>query len=299
MTIANRKDIMKKTDDENKTNPNNDIKKNNEIRVLSADDEKIKVVGEVLANESSRTILKLLSSNDEMTINQMAQEIDLSIPLVSHHLKKMQDAGVVKVNRIGTSVKGQKMKYYSATNQSFLITPPERKVHSIFNSLRTFSKFAAIGMAGIVSWTMLKPNESMPLQTSPREGLVADPDTPIIDEWNSASETELDLDGESVSPSAKEPLEKSISESVPAPEPEPSHPEVQDFASQLRDSESANTGSVSLDRTVYPEPFTATGMDSVEPLILSIIIPIAVVAGGIILERLLTRWYNKRSKNHL
>ena len=305
MTIANRKDIMKKTDDENKINYNIDIEKNqknNEIRVLSSDDEKIKVVGEVLANESSRTILKLLSSNDEMTINQMAQEINLSIPLISHHLKKMQDAGVVKVSRVGTSVKGQKMKYYSATNQSFLITPPERQDHSIFNSLRTFSKFAAIGMAGIVSWAMLKPNESMPLQTSPREGLIANSGTPTVDEWTSASETELDLDGESVSPSgnAEESLEKLIPEHVPAPEPEPSHSGVQDFALQLRDSESANTGSVSLDRTVYPEPFTTTGVDSAEPLILSIIIPIAVVVGGIILERLLTRWYNnKKTKKSL
>ena len=299
--IVNRKDIMKKTDDENKINYNIDIEKNqknNEIRVLSSDDEKIKVVGEVLANESSRTILKLLSSNDEMTINQMAQEINLSIPLVSHHLKKMQDAGVVKVSRIGTSVKGQKMKYYSATNQSFLITPPERQGHSIFNSLRTFSKFAVIGMAGIVSWAMLKPNESIPLQIPPREGLIANSKTPIVDEWNSASEAELDLDGESISPSenAEEPLEESISE----PALEPSHSGVQDFALQLRDSESANTGSVSFDRTVYPEPFITTGVDSAESLILSIIIPIVVVVGGIILERLLTRWYNnKKTKKSL
>jgi DNA-binding transcriptional ArsR family regulator len=291
---------MKKTDDENKTNHSNASTKkshtNNEIRVLSSDDEKIKVIGEVLANESSRTILKLLSSNNEMTINQMAQEIDLSIPLVSHHLKKMQDVGVVKVSRVGTSVKGQKMKYYSATNQSFLITPPERQVHSIFNSLRTFSKFAAIGMAGLVSWAMLKPNEPIPLQTSPREGLIADPETPTIDEWSSASETELDLDGESVSPSenAEESLEEFISEPVPAPEPEPSHSGVQDFTLQLRDSESANTGSVSLDRTVYPEPFTTTGVDSAEPLIFSIIIPIVVVVGGIIIERVLTRWHNNK-----
>ncbi len=305
MPIANRKDIMKKTEDENKIDYNIDIEKNeknNEIRVLSSDDEKIKVVGEVLANESSRTILKLLSSNDEMTINQMAQEISLSIPLVSHHLKKMQDAGVVKVSRVGTSVKGQKMKYYSATNQSFLITPPERQGHSIFNSLRTFSKFAAIGMAGIVSWAMLKPTESMPLQTSQREGLSAGPEASTIDEWSSASEMDLDLDGGSVSPSenAVESQKESISEPEPAPEPEPSHSGVQDFALQLRDSASANTGSVSLDRTVYPEPFTTIGVDSAEPLILPIIIPIAVVVGGIILERLLTRRYNnKKTKKFL
>jgi len=145
-----------------------------------------------------------------------------------------------------------------------------------------------------VSWAMLKPNEPMPLQTSPREGLVADPDTPTVDEWSSASEVELDLDGESVSPSAKEPLEELTPEHAPAPEPEPSHSGVQDFASHLRDSESANTGSVSLDRTVYPEPFATTGMDFAEPLILSIIIPIVVVVGGIVLERLLTRWYNNK-----
>ena len=141
---------MKKTG-EKKENSKKDQK--DEIRVLSADDDdKIKVVGEVLANESSRAILRMLSGSNEMTINQISQEMGLSIPLVSHHLKKMQETGVVKVSRIGRSVKGQDMKYYSTTNQSFLITPPERQIHSIFNSLKKFSKFAAIGMAGLVSW---------------------------------------------------------------------------------------------------------------------------------------------------
>jgi len=291
---------MKKFNDENKINRNDDVEKNQHddtIKILSADDEKIKVVGEVLANDSSRTILRLLSSSKEMAINEIAQEINLSIPLVSHHLKKMQEVGVVKVSRVGTSVKGQKMKYYSATNQSFLITPPERQVHSLFNSLRKFSKFAAIGMAGLVSWMMIKPNESMPLQTSVRAGLSEDPESSTSDEWSSASETELDLDNESAS--IKDSAEQSLAEpeSVPIPEPEPSHSGVQDFALQLRDSESANTGAISLDRTVYPEPFAVTGADSVDPLILSIVIPIAVIVGGIILERVLTRWYNKRKQN--
>ena len=80
---------MKKIDDQKKINRNIDIEKNpnnNEIRVLSSDDEKIKVVGEVLENESSRTILRLLSSNTEMTINQIAQEINLSIYLSGYYI---------------------------------------------------------------------------------------------------------------------------------------------------------------------------------------------------------------------
>jgi len=273
------------------------------------------VVGEVLANESSRTILRVLSSSKEMTINQISQEINLSIPLVSHHLKKMQEAGVVKVSRVGMSVKGQKMKYYSATNQTFLITPPERQVHTIFNSLRKFSKFAAIGMAGLVSWTMIKPNESIPMQTSVRAGLDTNPEASTSDEWDAAFRTELDPDTESASIIANK--EESITTTVsepeqiplsPEPEPEqipstepeqipstePSHSGVQDFALQLKDSDSANAGSVSLDRVVYPETYTTSGIDSVDPLIFSILIPIAVVVSGLILERILTRWYNKR-----
>lgn len=295
---------MKKINDENKTNHDGDIKKNqnnDEIRVLSSDDEKIKVVGEVLANESSRTILRLLSSSNEMAINEIAQEINLSIPLVSHHLKKMQDAGVVKVNRVGTSVKGQKMNYYSATNRSFLITPPERQVHSIFHSLRKFSKFAAIGMAGLVSWAMLKPNDPAILQTPNNTEHSANLEISTSDEWSSASEIDLDSDRElaSISTSTEESLEEITPEPAPTPEPEPSHSGVQDFASQLRDSESVNTGSVSLDRTVYPEPFVITGADSADPLILSITIPIIVIVGGIVLERILTRWYNKKIRKSL
>ncbi len=290
---------MKQIDDEDKINHNDNVEKSqhdNEIRVLSVDDEKIKVVGEVLANESSRTIMRLLSSSNDMTINQIAQEINLSIPLVSHHLKKMQDAGVVKVSRVGTSVKGQKMKYYSATNKSFLITPPERQVHSLFNSLRKFPKFAAIGLAGLVSWAMIKPNESMPLQQSSRDELSFSPES-SSDEWRSASEIKLDSDTESVTTS--EIAEQTLAEPAPEPSPEsePSHSGVQDFASQLKDSDAMTTGSVSLDRTVYPEPFVTTGADSVEPVIFSIIIPIIVIAAGIIFERILTRWYNKRKQS--
>lgn len=294
---------MKKNNDEGNTNHDENAEKNHhngdEIRVLSADDEKIKVVGEVLANESSRDIMRLLSGSNEMTINRISQETDLSIPLVSHHLKKMQAAGVVKVSKIGTSVKGQKMKYYSATNQSFLITPPERQVHSLFHSLGKFSKFAAIGMAGLVSWSIMQPNESIPLQTSDRTVLSTRPETSTINEWSSASDEEMDLDGEPgpIGNSKEELVAETVSsEPSPSPEPMPSHSGIQDSALQLKDSDPANTGSVSLDIAIHHESLATSGTDSADPLIFPIIISIAVVMGGILLERILTRWYSKRKQ---
>ena len=271
-----------------------DRKGKEEIRVVSSDDDqKIKTVGEVLANESSRTIMKLLAGEKEMTINEISQEIELSIPLVSHHIKKMQDAGMVRVSRVGTSVKGHKMNYYCATNQSILITPPERKIHSLFASLKKISRFAAIGMAGLVSWAIVKPQNpdsarSQSGLSEPTDSQMAAPES----EWGAAHQR--DFADESVQmKGAKEEehleamQEPSVSESVPEPEPEPS--QVGEIASQLAESGRANTGSVSLDRTVHPAPFETTAAESAEPLMLSIIIPIAVIAAGIIVERLLAR----------
>ena len=282
------------------------MKKNNkkesekdEIRIVSSDDDqKIKTVGEVLANESSRMIMKILAGNKEMTINEISREIELSIPLVSHHIRKMQDAGMVKISKVGTSVKGHKMNYYCATNQSILITPPERKMHSLFASLKKISRFAAIGMAGLVSWAIVKPEESTQFQS----GLHETPEGRIAlheekEDRNEWSANYQDFAGEDTSmkemqkDSPDEVAMSTASEPVPEPEPqtESESSGMDQMASQLAESERANTGSVSLDTSVYPIPYEATSVDVINPLLLSIIIPIGVILTGIILERLLAR----------
>ena len=304
-------------------NSNRKEKDKDEIRVVSSDDDqKIKTVGEVLANESSRMIMKILAGNKEMTINEISQEIELSIPLVSHHIKKMQDAGMVKISRVGTSVKGHKMNYYCATNQSILITPPERKMHSLFASLKKISRFAAIGMAGLVSWTIVKPDDSPQLQVDSQEN----PNVRMEmseevggndgdDKWSAAHQdfadeseqiTEIQKDSphEAAVPTASEPIPEPEPQPEPEPEPQPEpEPEPQpepkidsessgidQAISQFAESERANTGAVSLDRTVYPAPYeAAASADVIDPLLLSIVIPIGVIIAGIILERLLAR----------
>ena len=52
--------------------------------------------------------------------------------------------------------------------------------------------------------------------------------------------------------------------------------------------------SVILDGKVSPVQDIITSADSVESLVLSIIIPVIIVASGIILERILTKWFSKK-----
>lgn len=279
---------------------------NDDVEIISTHDEKVKIVGEILSNDSSRKILNLLNASNEMTINEIAQKTGLSLSLVTHHIKRMQAAQVVKVSKVGRSVKGQKMNYYSATNQSFLIVPSKDPAHSITSSLKKFSKFFAIGMAGVVSWITIRSSISQyGGQESHSAGLRANTDLAISDEsdkWSSSSETEFGSDSDEVNYSDF--ADQESPESVPQPEPEPesvpnvesepSHSGAQDLTSQFTDADGTVTGSVTLDRTVYPEPYSMTSGDSPEILVVSIIIPILVVISGIILERILTRWYRKR-----
>ncbi len=129
---------------------------NDKIEILSTDDDKIKAVGELLSSDSSRAILKLLF-NDQMTANQIAQKTEISLPLVIYHLKKMQDAGIVKISQTEKNTKSHDMKYYTIDKFAIVILPSEatekaRSSKSLHNSFNRIYRFATIGGAAIAAW---------------------------------------------------------------------------------------------------------------------------------------------------
>jgi DNA-binding transcriptional ArsR family regulator len=260
--------------DNHESNSGNSKTKSDEsIKVMSVDDEKIKTVGEILSNDSSRAILKILA-NKEMSTNQISQDTDLSIALVAFHLKKMQEIGIIKMTRTGKSVKGQDVKYYCATNQSFLITPSRHD--SILESVKRYSRFAAIGIAGFVSWIVLRKDNG---------------------EWNSGEEIPITLSDPDTMPKELRPTlprndfmhNEDASGNPPVPSPETSHSGVQEFNPQVNVPDTT----VHLDKTVYPVPFGTS--ESIESIILSLLVPITVIISGIIINMLVSRWMIKRN----
>lgn len=63
----------------------------------------------IFQDENRQKIILLLCKNKELTVNQITDQLDLSRPAVSHHLKLMLDAGVITVNKQG------KERYYSVS----------------------------------------------------------------------------------------------------------------------------------------------------------------------------------------
>ncbi|MFW2176266.1 MULTISPECIES: ArsR/SmtB family transcription factor [unclassified Moraxella] len=61
----------------------------------------------VLSDENRHKILQLLLEQGTMNVNQLTEQLHLSRPAVSHHLKIMLGAGTVSVEQIG------KERFYS------------------------------------------------------------------------------------------------------------------------------------------------------------------------------------------
>ncbi|MDE1861987.1 MAG: winged helix-turn-helix transcriptional regulator [Thaumarchaeota archaeon] len=127
-----------------------------EIITLSIEDEKLKILGDLLSNDTSRKILKLLYGN-EMAATEIAQKTESSLSLILHHLKKMQEVDIVRVNKVEKNSREHDVKYYVVAKFAMIILFPDisekaKRSKSLLNSLRRIQRFAAIGITAAFSW---------------------------------------------------------------------------------------------------------------------------------------------------
>jgi DNA-binding transcriptional ArsR family regulator len=74
-----------------------------------------------LANPHRLQIITALV-NETNYVSQLAREIGISRPLLSMHLKKLEDAGLVK-SKLGLSGDGKAMRYYEVVAFDIHLTP--------------------------------------------------------------------------------------------------------------------------------------------------------------------------------
>lgn len=148
----------------------NDI--TDKISIFSNDDVNLKLLGEVLSNESSRKILSLLIKK-EMTVNEIIANTGYALSLILHHLNKMKETGIVEISKIGKNSKNHDMKYYVAKPAIIILTKEmsekAKQSKSFQNSLKRLLKFASIGIAAVISWfgSQIIQNQKAVEQLSP------------------------------------------------------------------------------------------------------------------------------------
>ncbi|MDO5601911.1 MAG: metalloregulator ArsR/SmtB family transcription factor [Oscillospiraceae bacterium] len=86
----------------------------------------------MLQDESRQQILMLLFDNREMTVSEMTENLELSRPAVSHHMKLLLDAGLVSVKKNG------KERIYSLNLQTAI-----KQLKELLSSIETDVQYNA------------------------------------------------------------------------------------------------------------------------------------------------------------
>ena len=159
--------------------PGRDIQDGSDkVKIYSSNEERVKFLGDVLANDASRSIFLLLAQG-ELPAGRIADKTGMSLALATHHLEKMQNAGVVQVSKVSKNIKNRDMKHYRAV-LAILIIPEEshdraRGSEALALSLRRVLRFSSIGIAGLSSWLAAKYvgfTEPRTVPTAPDPGTV-------------------------------------------------------------------------------------------------------------------------------
>ncbi|MDE1762877.1 MAG: helix-turn-helix transcriptional regulator, partial [Thaumarchaeota archaeon] len=82
------------------------------IEVISTEDERIKIIGEELANDTGRAIFGKISQGVTSS-NELAKALEISLPLVNWHINRLLGVGLIKVEKVEMSQKNKQMKYYA------------------------------------------------------------------------------------------------------------------------------------------------------------------------------------------
>ncbi len=135
------------------------VKAQEHIEVISTEDERIKIIGEELANDTGRAIFGKISQGVSST-NDLAKSLNISLPLVNWHINRLLGVGLIKIEKIELSSKNKQMKYYGPVKTAFVIVPPtnptennvsKSKKEAIFLQLRHYlASIAAFVVVGPV-----------------------------------------------------------------------------------------------------------------------------------------------------
>src|SRR6478736_3803571 len=99
------------------------VKAQEHIEVISTEDERIKIIGEELANDTGRAIFGKISQGVSST-NELTKSLNISLPLVNWHINRLLGVGLIKIEKIELSSKNKQMKYYGPVKTAFVIVPP-------------------------------------------------------------------------------------------------------------------------------------------------------------------------------
>ena len=132
--------------------------KDEKLLILPLNDKNSKKISQIISNDTARNILEAIASQP-LSASQIAEKLSISLTTVQYNLEKLNDAGLVKVERTKYSEKMKHMKIYAPQRKFIVIVPEKRGRRDVIATLKrylTVIAFAVVGSGIIEFFTAMR-----------------------------------------------------------------------------------------------------------------------------------------------
>ena len=177
----------------NKNNSNNGIDENanadaEKLLILPLNDKNSKKISQIISNDTARNILEAIASVP-LSTSELAEKLRIPLSTVQYNLDKLNNAGLVKVERTKYSEKMKEVKIYAPQRKFVVIVPEKTGRKDVIAALKrylTVILFAVAG-SGVIEFFTVKmkgpigevtrsiPEKGLPVIPSPTPMLVPSP----------------------------------------------------------------------------------------------------------------------------
>ena len=146
----------------NKSNNNDGIEENanmedEKLLILPLNDKNSKKISQIISNDTARNILEAIAS-EPLSASLIAEKLRIPLSTVQYNLEKLNDAGLVKVERTKYSEKMKHVKIYAPQRKFVVIVPEKTNRKDVIAALKRYLTviFFAVAGSGIIEFLTMK-----------------------------------------------------------------------------------------------------------------------------------------------
>ncbi len=146
----------------NKSNNNDGMDENTntedeKLLILPLNDKNSRKITQIISNDTARNILEVIASKP-LSASEIAEKLGIPLTTVQYNLDKLNDAGLVKVERTRYSEKMKTVKIYAPQRKFVVIVPEKTDRKDVIAALKRYLTvifFAVVG-SGMIEFLTMK-----------------------------------------------------------------------------------------------------------------------------------------------
>ncbi len=128
------------------------------LLILPLNDKNSKEISQIISNDTARNILEAIAS-EQLSASEIAEKLSIPLTTVQYNLDKLNNAGLVKVERTKYSEKMKHVKIYAPQRKFVVIVPEKTDRKNVIAALKRYLTvifFAVVGSGIIEFFTAMR-----------------------------------------------------------------------------------------------------------------------------------------------